>query len=600
MKTRPVATLVIAAAAILAPLVPAAVLAQVPRAKNVLVLHLGAESFPANPLIDRGIHDAFVAHPEIPISYYAEYFEDESDVSSDRNPAFKDYLRRKFADKPIDVVIANSDRVLRFALTVRAELFPDAPIVFWGLQGPDAATRNAGAGITGVQIGVNFAPTLEFALALQPELRQVYVVANNPDPASTAGARRLLEQVPGVTLTYLEAATVRDLEKAVREVPAGTAILYLWHAQIQPGEVIYTDEIGRRVTRVSPVPVYSPSELLFGDGSVGGVLRSSQATGFRVGEIAVRVLGGTRPQDIPLETALMSPVVDWRALQRWNIPVSRVAAGTDIRFRELTTWELYRPYIIAAIAAFAAQAILIGTLLVQRERRKRADAALRSSYARVRDLGARLLSAQEDERSRIARELHDDLSQRLAVLTIDLTVLRRFVDGEGQSLASQALASADGIGSDLRDLSHRLHPSRLRLMGLAPAIAGLQTELSRPGVNIVFTHEAVPPTLPRETTVSLYRIVQEGLQNALKYSKARTIKIDLRGADGALTLTIADDGVGFDPQGTVSNGLGLTSMQERADALGGTIAIRSRPGAGTTLEIRVPAPPSPSDVELAI
>ena len=218
----------------------------------------------------------------------------------------------------------------------------------------------------------------------------------------------------------------------------------------------------------------------------------------------------------------------------------------------------------------------------------------------MRDLGARLLSAQEDERSRIARELHDDVSQRLAVLKIDLTVLGRFVDGEGQSLASQALANADAIGKDLRDLSHRLHPARLRLMGLAPAIAGLQAELSRPDVNIVFTHEAVPPGLPREATVSLYRVVQEALHNALKYSKARTITIDLKGTDGELTLTIADDGVGFDPEGTVSTGLGLTSMQERVDALGGTIAIRSRPGAGTTLDIRVPTPPASSGVEVAM
>ena len=599
MKPRLAATLVIAVTAILAPLTSAPALAQAPRAKNVLVLHLGEESFPANPLIDRGIHDAFEAHPEIPISYYAEYLELDLITSSGLNPPFKEYLRRKFAGTPIDVVIASSDSVLQFALTYRAELFPDAPIVFWGLQVPDAATRNAGAGITGVQIGVNFAPTLKLALALQPELRRVFVVANNPNPAVTATARGLLEQVPGVTLTYLEATTVRDLEKAVRTVPAGTAILYLWHGQFQPGEVISTDEVGRRVTRVSPVPVYSASELLFGHGPVGGVVRSSQETGARVGEVAVRVLGGTRPQDIPFELARVSPIVDWRELQRWKIPMSRLPPGTEIHFRELTTWERYRAYIIAAVVAFAAQAILIGALLFQRERRKRADAALRSSYARVRDLGARLLSAQEEERSRIARELHDDVSQRLAVLKIELAVLGRFVDGEGHSLASQALASADAIGREVRDLSHRLHPARLRLMGLAPSIAGLQTELSRPGVNIVFTHEAVPPGLPREATVSLYRVVQEGLHNALKYSKARTITIDLKGTNGELTLTIADDGVGFDPEGTVRAGLGLTSMQERVDALGGTVAIRSRPGAGTTLDIRVPIPPASSGVEVA-
>ena len=109
----------------------------------------------------------------------------------------------------------------------------------------------------------------------------------------------------------------------------------------------------------------------------------------------------------------------------------------------------------------------------------------------------------------------------------------------------------------------------------------------------------MPSSLPRETTVSLYRVVQEALQNAFRYSKARTITIDLKGTDGELTLTIADDGVGFDPAGTVGTGLGLTSMQERVDALGGTVAIRSRPGAGTTLDIRVPTPAS-SGVEVAI
>ena len=166
------------------------------------------------------------------------------------------------------------------------------------------------------------------------------------------------------------------------------------------------------------------------------------------------------------------------------------------------------------------------------------------------------MSAQEDERSRIARELHDDVSQRLAALKINLTVLGRFVEGEGQSLASQAVANVDAIGRDIRDLSHRLHPARLRLMGLAPAIAGLQAELSRPDVNIVFTHEAVPPTLPREATVSLYRVVQEALHNALKYSKARTITIDLKGTEGDLTLTIADDGVGFDAEGCGQHGTG--------------------------------------------
>jgi signal transduction histidine kinase len=602
MRYRLSAALAIAAA-ILAARGPVPVLAQAPApaVKNVLVLHLGAESFPANPLIDRGIHDALVEHTEIPIGYYAEYFESNASASLDLDLAFKDYLHRKFAGMRIDVVIASTDPVLRFALAYRAELFPDAPIVYWGVRVPDEATRNAGAGITGVQIGQNYADTLRFALTLQPELRRVFVVANNPELAVQAAARRNLEQVPGVTLSYLDATSVRDLEKAVRAVPTGTAIVYVWHGQFQPGEVIYTDEVGRRVTRASPVPVYGSSELMFGAGVVGGVVRSSQETGVRVGELAARVLGGTRAQAIPFGRVELSPVVDWRELQRWHIPASRVPNGTRIMFRDPTVWQRYRFYIAGAILLLSAQAVLIGALLVQRAQRIQAVKDLRRSYSRVRDLGARLLSAQEDERSRIARELHDDVSQRLAILKIDLTVLGRFVEGEGQAIASQAFANADAIGKDIRDLSHRLHPARLRLMALAPAIAGLQRELAHPDVNILFNHEAVPNNLPREVTVSLYRVVQEALHNALKYSKAGTITIDLKGTEGGgLTLAIADDGVGFDTEGAESTGLGLTSMQERVDALGGTFAIRSRPGAGTTLDIRVPAPPPASDVEVAV
>ena len=152
-----------------------------------------------------------------------------------------------------------------------------------------------------------------------------------------------------------------------------------------------------------PCRCTAPSELLFGDGLVGGVLRSSQETGARVGELAVRVLGGTRPQDIPFEVARVSPVVDWRELQRWNIPASRLPAGTEIRFRELTIWERYRAYIVAAVAAFAAQAILIGALLVQRAQRNRADrgspaqlrARARSRRAALERAGGRALENRE-------------------------------------------------------------------------------------------------------------------------------------------------------------------------------------------------------------
>ena len=587
------------ATALLALFAPASGIAQPAPHKNVLVLHLGSESFPANPLIDRAIRDAFIAHPEIQVSYYAEYLESDPATVPALDRVYKDYLARKFADIPIDLVIANTDRVLRFALTYRSELFPHAPIVCWGLRVPDDAERNAGPGITGFQTGVNIGDTLKFAMTLQPELRRVFVVANHPDAATTAVARSVLDQVPGITLTYLDATTVRDLERAVRAVPDGTAILYVWHGQFQPGEVIVTDEVGQRVTRASRVPVYTSSEPMLGHGVVGGVVRSSQETGARIGDIAVRVLGGTRPQDIPFELMGAVSVIDWRELQRWKIPAGRVPAGTRILFREPTVWERYRRYVIGTILVLAAQAVLIGALLVQRAQRKRAVEDLQRSYGRVRDLGARLLSAQDEERARIARELHDDVSQRLALLKMELTTLRGSIGVEGDALVSQVLTRTDGIAEDLRTLSHRLHPSHLRFLGLVPSIASLQTELTRPGVDIKFTHAALPP-LSAETTVSLFRVVQESLQNALKHGQATAITIDLAAPAGQVVLTVVDNGVGFDAEGTAAQGLGLTSMRERVDALRGLLTIRSGRSIGTTLEVRVPVTAASFGTEVAI
>ena len=147
---------------------------------------------------------------------------------------------------------------------------------------------------------------------------------------------------------------------------------------------------------------------------------------------------------------------------------------------------------------------------------------------------------------------------------------------------------AQGIARSVHDLSHRLHPAKLRLIGLVAALQGLQRELSQSDIAITFTHDNVPPTLPPDLTLCLFRIVQEALQNALKYSEARHVSVHLSGGPDGLALTIVDDGVGFDVDAAWGKGLGLISMSERLEAIGGTFEIRSKPGAGTRLEVRVP------------
>ena len=584
------------AAALGAPTLGTSASAQVVSPRTVLTITLGAESFPSSPILDAAIRESLAARPDVPIDYFAEHLESDLFPEEQASLALKDYIRRKFQGRRIDLVIAVTDTALRFVLGHREELFPGAPVVFAGLAIPEIS-RSAGGGITGITLGIAYAETLRFALELHPSTERVYVVAKGVDDPTIGSVRAELGGFSRqVSLTYLNEETVPLLLSAVAAVPPGSLILYIWHTPQDPGIAMYPDEIARLVAQAAPVPVYGTSDFYIGTGVVGGVVRRTHETGTRIGEIALRILTGTRPHDIPVEAAQVVPVVDWRQVRRWGIARSRLPARSQILFREPSAWERYKVYVVGAVMALLAQAALIAGLLIHRAKRhdaeqqmRRSQAALRKSYERVRNLGSRLLNAQERERSRIARDLHDDISQQLAMLKMDLKLLGRTVQGPAKAVASEAVKRTEEIVTSVHDLSHRLHPARLRLVGLVEALDGLQSELSRPGVTITFAHENVPPMLVPDLSLSLFRIVQEALQNALKYSKANKVSVDMRGVSDGIAMTIVDDGVGFDVDAVWGRGLGLVSMHERVEAMGGTFEIRSSPGAGTRLEVRVPA-----------
>ena len=583
------------AATLCAPTFCTSVSAQVgPR--SVLVIHSGPETFPANPLLDAGIREVLASRPELSIDCFSEYLESDLFPGEQASQAFGDYLRRKYQGHRIDVVIAITDTALQFALNHREALFPDAPLIFSGLVGVDEASRSVGGGITGLRVGIAYAETLKLALELHPSTERVFVVAKGRDDQTLEAVRaEFSEFAPRVNITFLNEPTKPRLLAAIKAIPPRSVILYVWHHQQDPGHNLYPDEVARLVAQAAPAPVYGTSDFYVGSGIVGGVVRDTRETGTRLGEMAVRVLTGTRAQDIPIAGPRVVTFIDWRQLRRWGISEGRVPPGALIQFKQPSAWDRYKLYILAAMTLLLAQTALIAGLLIQRSRRRQAEeqargsqAALRTSYERIRDLGARLLGAQEKERSRIARELHDDVSQQMALLEIDLKFLRGAVQGDRGELVDEALNRSQGIAKSVHDLSHRLHPAKLRLIGLVAALQGLQRELSQPNIGITFTHDNVPPTLPPDLTLCLFRVGQEALQNAVKYSQARQVSMCLSGVSEGLALTIVDDGVGFDVDAVWGTGLGLISMGERVEAIGGTFKVLSKPGAGTRVEVNAP------------
>ncbi|TDI37617.1 MAG: PAS domain S-box protein [Acidobacteria bacterium] len=211
----------------------------------------------------------------------------------------------------------------------------------------------------------------------------------------------------------------------------------------------------------------------------------------------------------------------------------------------------------------------------------------------LRALSARLIDAQEKERGRIARELHDNIGQKLALLAVELDITRQSPPGSETELSKQ-LEKLSGftkeLSSDIHRLSHRLHPRSIEKLGLSVAIRRLCREVADGHeVRIDFSEERVPSSFSDDTALCLFRVAQESLRNTVKHSQAKEVLVELSGGIEEIRLRISDSGIGFNPDDiTEKEGLGLDSMRERLRAVGGTLAIESDPGRGTRVEAAVP------------
>jgi PAS domain S-box-containing protein len=217
--------------------------------------------------------------------------------------------------------------------------------------------------------------------------------------------------------------------------------------------------------------------------------------------------------------------------------------------------------------------------------RKLAEAALAS-------VSRRLIEAQEQERSRIARELHDDIGQRLAILAIKLAQLQQISPNsfELPSRIGELQKQTSEIAADLQSLSHELHSSRLQYLGIVAAMRGFCREFGeQQNVEIGFKAHDLPVPLSPDISLCFFRVLQEALHNSVKHSGVRYFEVELWGTPDEIRLTVSDAGAGFDIDAAkAGRGLGLISMEERLRLLNGTLSIESQLQRGTMIHARVP------------
>ena len=196
-------------------------------------------------------------------------------------------------------------------------------------------------------------------------------------------------------------------------------------------------------------------------------------------------------------------------------------------------------------------------------------------------MSRRLIEAHEEERTWIARELHDDVNQRLALLAVNLTNLEMGVaasDASTKQRVRRVREELGDLGSDVQALSHRLHSSKLEYLGLAAAARGFCNEFSeRHNAEVQLHCENIPKNLPPEISLCLFRVLQEAVQNALKYSGTKQFEARLEGTSSEIHLRVQDSGIGFDPESAMHrHGLGLISMRERLKLVDGQLSIHSK------------------------
>ena len=210
----------------------------------------------------------------------------------------------------------------------------------------------------------------------------------------------------------------------------------------------------------------------------------------------------------------------------------------------------------------------------------------------LRELSGHLIAAQEEERARIARELHDDLSQRLALLAVEMQTLNSFATEVAAAESLDALVQRiKEISEDVHSLSHRLHPALLDRVGLVPALRKLCKELqAQSGIRLTLICADVPDSLSKNVSVSLFRVVQEALANVVKHSGAAAASIELTTSRSHIRLRVVDYGHGFEQSSNPRHGLGLLSMRERIRLIGGELTVRSQPSRGTTVQAEIPLP----------
>ena len=556
--------------------------------KRVLLLHsFGRDSAPFAPTASTLRTELARLSPQ-PVEFVEAFLQIGGPAEDPDGGPEADYLDALLSERQVDLFISVGAPAAMFSLQQHRRRHWRVPLLMTGLDHraipPSLEESYAAAGSSAHDLPA----IVEHILRLLPDTDHIVVVLGDSSLSEywrQEAEREFAGFADSVRFTWTNEWPLEEIQNRLATLPPRSAILFGLMIVDAAGVPYFGHAALESLHEVANAPIFGIFESQLGHGIVGGSLSSEAENGRRAARAAARILGGALPEGVvEPPVANVSPVYDYRELERWGIRETLLPEGSTTQYRPPSVLALYRWSILVALGVVGLQAVLIAGLLVQRRRRCAAE-------EEARTFGQRLLTAHEDERKRLSRELHDDLTQRLARLALDAAQIQRELAGSpGAESAAGMRADLVRLSEDVHALSYQLHPSVLDDLGLGQA---LQVECDRfsrrEPISATLAAFEPPSELPAAVAGCLFRIAQEALRNVARHSRASAARVVVASSNGGVRLVVQDDGIGFNPANLPRHhGLGHTSMRERAVLVHGTLDIQSAPGQGTTITVWAP------------
>jgi signal transduction histidine kinase len=581
---------------------------------HVLILYDEHKSFPGPALLDRSLRDSLRSGRGDAVEFYSESLSLSQFERTGYDRLVADFYGHRYSGKKLDLIVAVMGPALDFLLRHGEALFPGVPIVFCGIDATTIEGKTLRANVTGVLVRREFSPTLEVALRLQPNTRNVFVVggASTFDRHLQTLVRRDLQSFEGrVVMTYLVGLPMDALLRTVANLPPHSVILYVTVFADGVGLGFVPHEVLSSIAATANTPVYVFLDQFVGRGAVGGNVYSLDTHGTQVAELGLQILRGVGPASLPIrELGAQVNVFDARQLRRWKLDEARLPPNSVINHREPSAWELYSWYIVGGLAVVVTQGALIVSLLLARARRWRAEAEAR----RQREELAHVLRVTT--LGELTTSLAHEVSQPLGAILTNAQAARRLLN-RGLSEVTEVGEALTDIAADAKRASQvirRLHTLFRKERGESVAVDVntlikdvvdlLRADMlaRRIDVRLAFG-EGTPsvlgdPVLLEQVVLNVVVNAGEAISSTEEGPRAITIQTR-RSQHDRLTIEIRDTGVGVKdaelerifehfvstkPQGL---GMGLAICRSIVTAHGGRIWATNNLDRGLTMHIEL-------------